>query len=106
MIETSVATFKQDVLECSQPVIVDFWSPHCIPCKLTNPQFAKAAEALPNVRFVKCNVDDCLEIAQEYGIKSIPSLVLFQHGKAEAIMKGMHFKRTIIKFCNYNIDAS
>jgi len=64
------------------PVIVDFWAPWCGPCRAMAPIFDRAAKELePRVRFAKVNVDEEPAIAGRYGIRGIPTLIAFDHGK-------------------------
>ena len=64
------------------PVVVDFWAPWCGPCRAMAPIFDRAAKELePRVRFAKVNVDEEPSIAARYGIRGIPMLIVFDHGK-------------------------
>jgi thioredoxin 1 len=82
--------FDQQVLNQSQPVIVDFWAPWCGPCKAMAPAFANLSEIYgKQMKFSKCNVDENPSVAQRYGIKSIPTLMIFQEGQPIQSITGM-----------------
>ena len=88
-IDVSSNTFKQEVLECTQPVIVDFWAPWCAPCKT----FSSVFESMENtytdrIKFVKVNIDEDPDLAGRCGIRSIPSIVLFKNGDRIANERG------------------
>jgi thioredoxin 1 len=77
------ASFKEDVLEASGPVLVDFWAPWCGPCRAVAPVLeALASELSDRLKIVKVNVDDNQQVAGALGVRSIPTLVLFKDGKA------------------------
>ncbi len=76
----TVATFK-DIISGPKPVMVDFWAVWCGPCRMLSPTVDELAETYADkIDVVKCNVDDCQEIAMEYGIRSIPTLLFFKNG--------------------------
>jgi len=82
-------TFDQQVLQQEKPVIIDFWAPWCGPCKALAPAFASLAKTYGDkMIFAKCDVDSNAEVAQRYGIKSIPTLMIFQGGKAVNAITG------------------
>ena len=80
--EISDQTFKAEVLEASTPVLVDFWAPWCGPCRMVAPVVDElAGEMAGKVKFTKLNVDDNQASAAQYGIMSIPALLIFKNGQ-------------------------
>jgi len=76
------ATFDQDVLKASGPVVVDFWAEWCGPCRMISPALEEISTALDGkVKIVKLNVDENPATAAKYGIMSIPTLMLFKGGE-------------------------
>lgn len=79
--EVSDATFKEEVLESSVPVLVDFWAPWCGPCRMVAPVVDEIAEQYAEqVKVVKVNTDENPGIASQYAIRSIPTLMIFKDG--------------------------
>ena len=82
-------TFDQEVLQSEQPVIVDFWAEWCGPCHAVAPVLDKIAdERQGELKVVKVNIDEEQELAQRYGIVSIPTMVLFKGGEPAAAAIG------------------
>jgi len=79
--KTTDATFDQDVLKASGPVVVDFWAEWCGPCRMIGPVLEEMAGDYPDVKFVKLNVDENPQTAAKYGIQSIPTLMIFKNGQ-------------------------
>ena len=86
----TVENFEEEVLKCEKPVLVDFWAAWCVPCQMQGPVVEQAAAKFPQVKFGKVNVDEEGELAQKYGVMSIPMLILFQNGQAAKKAVGFH----------------
>ena len=90
--------FKEEVLNSKVPVLVDFWSPTCGPCLRIAPVIEELSEEVSEVRFVKVNIGEEPNLAEEYGIMSIPTLVLIKNGKEEKRTIGAIPKEMILEF--------
>ncbi|MBD0317772.1 MAG: thioredoxin [Thermoleophilia bacterium] len=93
---TSEATFANEVLESEKPVIVDFWADWCGPCRMVEPILEEIAkERADELHLIKVNVDEEPELAQRYGVMSIPAIVLFRDGEPAAAAIGARPKRSL-----------
>ncbi len=80
--EVTDANFETEVVKSDKPVLVDFWAPWCGPCRMVAPLVEELAEEYDGkVKFVKLNTDDNVNIATRYGIRSIPTLLMFKGGE-------------------------
>ncbi len=96
MTNVTTDTFEQEVLKSDQPVIVDFWAEWCGPCHAVAPVLDKIAdERKDELKVVKLNIDEEQEIAQRYGIVSIPTIVLFKGGEPAAAAIGAQPKSAL-----------
>ena len=93
--------FKSEVIESSQPVLVDFWAEWCGPCKMIAPAIEElAADFDGKAKVVKVNVDEHPKLAQEYGVRSIPTLLFFRDGKVSEQLVGAAQKDTLAEKLN------
>ena len=87
--DVTTETFEHEVLHSEKPVIVDFWAEWCGPCHAGSPVLERIAdERADELRLVKVNIDEQPEIAQRYGIASIPTIILFKDGEPAAATVG------------------
>ena len=90
-------TFDTEVLGSESPVLVDFWAEWCGPCHAVAPVLEQIAEERPDLRLVKVNIDDEPELAQRYGVMSIPTMILFDSGEPKAAAVGAQPKMMLEK---------
>ena len=89
-------TFQKEVLESDKPVIVDFWATWCGPCRMLGPIVEELAEEHPEIKVCKVNVDDEEELAQEYGVMSIPFIATFKNGQLHKSSVGVQPKEALL----------
>jgi thioredoxin 1 len=95
------ASFDNDVLKASEPVIVDFWAEWCGPCRMIAPALEEiAAEMDGKVKIAKLNVDENQATAMKYGIRSIPTLMMFKNGELVSTQMGAQPKGKLVEWIN------
>lgn len=88
--DVGLQDFDAEVVNSDIPVLVDFWAPWCAPCRAVAPIVEKVAERYQGkVKVVKVNLDEAIELAQRFGIQSIPALFLFKNGEVLARLIGV-----------------
>ena len=98
MLEVTRENFEKEVLNSDKAVLVDFWAPWCMPCKIIAPTVEKISEEMGSeVKVMKSNVDEAPEVATELSVMNIPTLLLFKDGKEIARMTGVNSKEAIEK---------
>jgi thioredoxin 1 len=98
MAETiTTETFDAEVLGSEGPVLVDFWAEWCGPCHAVAPVLDQIAQERSDLRLVKVNIDEEPEIAQRYGVMSIPTMILFDSGEPKAAAVGAQPKSMLEK---------
>jgi thioredoxin 1 len=105
--ETSDSSFENDVLKSDQPVLVDFWAAWCAPCRMLAPTVEAVAEKYAgNARVMKLNVDDNPSVSQRFGIKGIPTLILFKNGREEERVVGATSESAISRMIDKHASAA
>jgi thioredoxin 1 len=107
MLEVTDANFKAEILDSKVPVLVDFWAAWCAPCRMLAPTVEAVAEKYAgNARVVKLNVDDNPSVSQRFGIKGIPTLILFKGGHEEERVVGATSEAAISKMIDKHVSAA
>ena len=103
IIISNEANFEHDVLE-ADAALVDFWAEWCGPCKMIAPIFASVAEDyVGKLKFVKLDVDESPAVSAKYGVRGIPTLLLFKEGKVHATKVGALTKTQLTDFLEKNL---
>jgi thioredoxin len=104
LVHTNDSNFDADVIKSEKPALVDFWAEWCGPCKMIAPFLDEAAtEYADKMSVVKLNVDESPNIAAKFGIRSIPTLMLFKDGAVQAQKVGAFSKSQLTEFLDSNL---
>ena len=104
ILHTGSASFESDVLKSELPVLVDYWAEWCAPCKAIAPILDELAlEYAGKLRIAKVNMDQDVQIAQKYGVRGMPTLMLFKGGSVEAQKVGAMSKSQMTAFIDANL---
>ncbi len=96
MVEITQDNFEKEVLKSDKPVLVDFWAPWCVPCKIIAPVIEELSREMSHsVKVAKTNVDDNPELATALSVLNIPTLVLFKNGEEASRIVGVNSKESI-----------
>lgn len=93
-VEFTEANFDQEVLKSDKPVLVDFWAPWCGPCQVIGPVIEELATEVTTAKIGKLNVDEHPNVAQTYGVMSIPTMKIFKGGQVVKEFVGVQSKET------------
>ncbi|MDD3586177.1 MAG: thioredoxin [Thermoguttaceae bacterium] len=98
IIDITDADFDREVMQSEVPVLVDFWSPTCVPCRAMAPVVAALAEEFGNeAKFVKVNIFESNAVAAKLGVSTLPTLILFSGGQMVERLMGVHAKDKLIE---------
>jgi thioredoxin 1 len=107
IVHTSDASFENDVLKSSEPVLLDFWAEWCGPCKMIAPILDKAAlNYQGRLKIAKLNIDENPQTPPKFGIRGIPTLILFKNGKVEAQKVGALSEGQLNAFLDSNLGPA
>ena len=99
--KVSDASFESDVLKSAEPVVVDFWAEWCGPCRMIGPSLEDISKEMDGkLKVVKVNIDENPTTPSRYGVRSIPTLLLFKNGQVAATKIGAEPKQKLVSWIN------
>ena len=96
IIKINGENYEEEVLHADQPILVDFYADWCGPCRMMSKIIDEIAEEATSIKIGKVNVDENQELANEYGVMSIPTMILFKDGEIEKVFVGVSDKKEIL----------
>ena len=99
-VNIDLKNFRQEVLESDKPVLLDFWAPWCGPCWMVVPMVEAIAEERSDIKVGKVNIDEEFELARQFGVMTIPTLVVIKNGQVVRQVSGARPKQQILELLN------
>ena len=99
-VNIDLKNFRQEVLESDKPVLLDFWAPWCGPCRMVVPMVEAIADERPDIKVGKVNIDEEFELARQFGVMTIPKLVVLKNGQVVRQVSGARPKQQILELLN------
>ena len=99
-ITVDLSNFDSEVMESDKPVLVDFWATWCGPCRMLGPVIAQIADEREDIKVCKINVDDAPQLAQQFNVMSIPTVIVFKNGEITGQSVGFVPKQKLLDLLN------